>query len=157
MSRSFRTSLLFILVAAAVVAMLLLLQYWQSPSFYQKQQRRMVERVINSDPHALLLAGRDFLRNRTGYLGEVDTSSSEIPKVIRELRPTNITFSTNEVWIDFSDAFNPFGIVVFSPGFDGPAPHKWIDGLWLFDDGQLHRSNYLERIGQQIDGPNGDR
>jgi len=52
--------------------------------------------------------------------------------------------STNSLGVDFSDVFNPFGIIVYAAGLNpraepksGIGPRKWIDGLWLYDDGQL--------------------
>ena len=52
--------------------------------------------------------------------------------------------STNSLGVDFSDVFNPFVIIVYAAGLNpraepksGIGPRKWIDGLWLYDDGQL--------------------
>jgi hypothetical protein len=60
------------------------------------------------------------------------------------LKLTLISLSTNAVSVDFSDASNPFGIIVYTVGASlppapktGRGPRKWIDGLWLYDDGQL--------------------
>ena len=127
------------IVAVATIAAILVLEYRQSPSFYFRQQERMVDRVLASDPDRLLSAGRQLLQSRAGYVGEISVSSSDVPEIIRKLKPSQITFGTNSLWVDFSDVSNPFGIVVFPVGADGPAPHKWIDGLWLFDDGHLHK------------------
>jgi hypothetical protein len=137
MTLSNRNTVGLVLVTVAVVAAILLVEYLQSPSFYFKQQQRMVGRVLASDPNLLLNAGRQLLQSRTGYVGEISASSSDIPEIIRRLKPTRITLTTNSLWVDFSDVFNPFGIDVFPVGADGAAPHKWIDGLWLFDDGHL--------------------
>jgi hypothetical protein len=144
MTPKIRNTALLVFVAVAIVAVILVLEYLQSPSFYFRQQRRMVTRVLATDPYLLLKAGRQLLQGRTGYVGEISASSSDIPDIIRRLKPTRITFRTNSLWVDFSDVSNPFGIVVFPSGVNGPAPHKWIDGLWLFDDGHLHTNGQLD-------------
>jgi len=107
---------------------------------YQWQQKRMVNRVLSANPEELLQAGRLMLQQHPGFVGYLDPSSSEIPAAIRKLGPTRISFRTNHVAVDFSDVFNPFGIFVYSPGENGEGQgrHEWINGLWLYDDGQLH-------------------
>ena len=128
--------------AVAVLALVVLLELMDSSAFYAWQQKRMVKRVLAADPEQLLSAGRQLLHGRAGFVGEISPSAPEIPPVIRRLKPTRVSISTNSVWVDFSDVFNPFGIVVYAAEADGRGPHKWIDGLWLYDDGQL------EGIGQ---------
>jgi len=149
MTLNIRNAVFLVFVAVAIVTAILVLEYLQSPSFYFRQQRRMVDRVLTSDPDRLLSAGRQLLQSRTGYVGEISTSSPDIPGIIRKLKPTQITFRTNSLWVDFSDVFNPFGIVVFPAGAGGPAPHKWIDGLWLFDDGHLHTNGQPRRCSER--------
>jgi hypothetical protein len=146
MKLNIRNAVFLVFVAASIVAAILVVDYLQSPSFYFRQQKRMVDRVLASDPDRLLRAGRQLFQSRPGYVGEISTSSPDIPSIIRKLKPTQITFRTNSLWVDFSDVMNPFGIVVFPGRGDDPYLHKWIDGLWLFDDGQLHTNG-------QPDGP----
>ena len=124
------------IAAIAVLALVVVLEITDSSAFYAWQQNRMVRRV--------LAAGRQLLDSRAGFVGEISPSAHEIPPAIRRLKPTRVSISTNSVWVDFSDAFNPFGIAVYATGVDGRGPHKWIDGLWLYDDGQL------EGIGQTV-------
>jgi hypothetical protein len=107
---------------------------------------------LAADPAELLTAGRALLASRPGFVGKVSPSSSEIPKAIRRLKPRRISMSTNSVGVDFSDVSNPFGIIVYAVGVNPPSepksgrgPRKWIDGLWLYDDGQLE--NYGQQIG----------
>jgi len=126
------------IIAIATVVALLLLNHSESPEYYFKQQQRMVERVLAANPNELLLAGREMLERRPNYVGEINPAAHEIPVAIRKLKPTRIFFQTNSVSVDFSDAFNPFGIVVVRTGMEGGSMVKWIDGLWLFHDGQLH-------------------
>ena len=121
-----------------VIVALMLRNYFDSPEYYFKQQRRMVDRVLAANPNELLMAGRQMLERHPNFVGELSPNSQEIPDAIRQLNPTRITFHTNRVSVDFSDAFNPFGIVVLRAGTNGVGMHKWIDGLWVYDDGQLH-------------------
>jgi hypothetical protein len=127
-----------------------------SPTYYHWQQERMVKRVLTAEPRDLLSAGRVLIQSRQGFIGEIDPSSHEIPIAIRKLTPTRVTFSKRGIIVDFSDLANPFGIVVFKAGVvpptnwtSGPYPLQWIDGLWLYDDGQLGKypqhSKHLKR------------
>ncbi len=124
-------------IGTVALAFILLFVLWESPFVYHKRQGLMVWRVLSSNPEDLLDAGRQLLKEHHGSVGEVSPSSSTVPKVLRNLSPSRIRVSTNSIAIDFSDLFNPFGIVVFPFGEVGRGPHKWIDGLWLYDDGQL--------------------
>lgn len=101
------------------------------------QERRAVKRVLAADPQQLLEAGQTLLQKHPGFTGTIPSSSPAIPDVIRKLDPAYISFTTNSVAIDFGHPANPFGIVVFAPGEKGHGRHEWINGLWLFDDGQL--------------------
>jgi hypothetical protein len=125
---------------AVIVAVILpfVVFFGYTPS-YEWQQERMVKRVLGANPQQLLSAGRQLLEARPGYVGEISTSSAEIPAVIRKLKPTLISIRTNSVEVDFSDPANPFGIIIFAAGAEGRGRHKWIDGLWLYDDGQLEK------------------
>lgn len=111
------------------------------PRFYRLQQKRMVERVMNSDPQALRLEGRRLFMMHDGKIGGVAISDLEIPSVLKSLKPSRISFNSGSVDIDFGDPFNPFGITVFekdSQGYDpDSSSEKWIDGVWIFHDGQL--------------------
>lgn len=140
-----------LLLGAVVLAGVSFLEFLGVPPFYAWQQKRMVKRVLAADPEQLLIAGRQLLHSRAGFSGEISTSAPEIPPAIRRLKPTRVSISTNSVWIDFSDVFNPFGIAVYAAGTDGSGPHKWIDGLWVYDDGQL------EGIGQPDSPANGSQ
>ena len=104
----------------------------------------MVRRVLAADPGELLSAGRTLIADRQGFVGEISTSSPDVPRVISRLKPTRISMSANRLGVDFGDVANPFGIIVYAIGVNPPAvdksrrgPRKWIDGLWLYDDGQL--------------------
>lgn len=134
---------LAILVAAfgALVAVLWVLD---SRAFYAWQQERMVKRVLAVDPHELLSSGRALIASRQGVSGRVSPSSSSVPQTIRRLKPTLVSTGTNWLSVDFSDASNPFGIIIYADGVSPPpkpksgiGPRQWIDGLWLYDDGQL--------------------
>lgn len=94
-------------------------------------------------------AGRALIASRAGFVGEISPSSRDVPRAIRSLKPTRVSLSTNSLGVDFSDVFNPFGIIIYAAGANPPpppksgiGPRKWIDGLWLYHDGQL------EGIGQ---------
>lgn len=115
-----------------------------SKTFYAWQQERMVTRVLAANPAELLSAGRTLITRRQGFTGELSASSSDIPSPIRRLKPTRISMSAGRLGVDFGDVANPFGIIVYAAGVNPPAvdksrvgPRKWIDGLWLYDDGQL--------------------
>lgn len=123
---------------------------------YRWQQKRMVERVLAANPEVLRTAGRALLASRVGFVGEISPLSPDVPMPIRKLKPTRIELSTNSLGVDFSDVFNPFGIIVYATGQNPPAKPKfgrgptcWIDGLWVYDDGQL------ETYGQQVGPVNG--
>lgn len=97
-------------------------------------------------PEQLLSAGRTLLASRSGFDGEISPSSPEIPNAICRLKPTKVSMSANSLGVDFSDASNPFGVIVYAADVYPPAeantgigPRKWIDGLWLYDDGQLEK------------------
>lgn len=138
-----------LVLGAVILSGVAFLESLGVPPFYAWQQKRMVRSVLAANPEQLLSAGRELLGRRQGYVGEISCSAPEIPYAIRRLGPTRVSFNTNSVWVDFSDVFNPFGVVVFTaePQNEGQGLHKWIAGLWLYDDGQL------ERTGQQIAPP----
>jgi hypothetical protein len=148
MTLSIRNAVILLGMVGTLVATLAV---FDSSAFYAWQQKRMVKRVLAADPAQLLSAGRTLIASRPGFVGEISPSATEIPGVIRRLKPTRVSFTTNSVWIDFSDVFNPFGIAVYAAGADSRGPHKWIDGLWLYDDGQL------EGIGQPDGAANGSQ
>ena len=129
------------LIGVVVIAAVICLGPWVDGKLYDRQQAQMVKRVMESDPQALLVAGRELLAKRNGRIGDADLTDIDLPPAIRGLRPTEISFRTNSVSIEFSDVFNPFGITVFDNANDAPDPyyrgHKWVDGLWLYHDGQL--------------------
>jgi|GEM_PF-1748015 hypothetical protein len=155
MKRRTLTSIVLIAGMGGVIAAVALLN---STSYYFWQQKRMMKRVLAADPAQLLSAGRALLESRPGFIGEVSPSSPDVPSAIRRLKPTLISVSTNSLGVDFSDAFNPFGIIVYAAGANPPVepkygrgPHRWIDGLWVYDDGQL------ETYGQQVGAANGSQ
>ena len=132
------------LLGAVVAAAVAILAALDSTTFYQWQQERMVKRVLAADPTDLVSAGRTLLSAKPGFVGKISPSSSDVPAAIRRLKPTLISLTTNSAAVDFSDVCNPFGIVVYQLGASPPpaskfgrGPRKWIDGLWLYDDGQL--------------------
>lgn len=141
MKLSTRAAVILIAVMGVLIAAVSVLD---SSSFYAWQQKRMVKRVLAADPAQLLSAGRELITSRSGFAGEISPSSPDVPEAIRRLKPTLITISTNAVGVDFSDVYNPFGIIVYAAGVSPPpapkngrGPRQWIDGLWLYDDGQL--------------------
>lgn len=128
-------------VASALVPLIWLLD---SNVIYKWQQKRIVARVLAADPAELLRGGRALLASRTGYVGTIKPSSTDVPLSIRRLKPTMISVSKGSVSVDFSDVANPFGIIVYADGVNPPpqrnsriGPRMWIDGLWIYDDGQL--------------------
>jgi hypothetical protein len=147
-----------VILLAAVGAVIAAVSVLDSSAFYEWQQERMVKRVLAADPQELLDAGRAFIASRQGFTGKISPSSPDVPKAIRRLEPTLISVSTNSLGVDFSDVSNPFGIIIYAAGANPPAkpksgigPRKWIDGLWLYDDGQL------ENFGQQVGAANGSQ
>ncbi len=133
-----------VIVMTATIALAGLLETLDSPAFYAWQQERMVKRVLAANPQELLAAGRTMIANRPGFTGQINPASRNIPKAIRQLKPTCISVSTISLGIDFSDVPNPFGIIIYAAGAPPPAmpktgigPRQWIEGLWLYDDGQL--------------------
>jgi hypothetical protein len=146
------------IVLVIVGALLATLSVLDSRAVYAWQQQRMVKRVLAADPAELLRAGRTLIASRPGFVGEINPSSPDVPRAIRRLKPAVISFSTNSLGVDFSDVFNPFGIIIYAAGVNPPAepksgrgPRRWIDGLWVYDDGQL------ETYGQQFGPANGSR
>lgn len=147
-----------VVLLAIVGVFVVTLAVLDSSAYYDWQQKRMVKRVLAAEPEALLSAGRAFLANRSGFIGEIDPSSLDVPAAIRKLKPTLISMNTNSLGVDFSDVSNPFGIIVYAAGVNPPVkpksgigPRKWIDGLWLHDDGQL------EGIGRPDGAANGSQ
>ena len=61
MTLHIRNAVFLVFALAAIVAAILVVEYMQSSSFYFRQQRRMVDRVVASDPDRLLSAGRQLL------------------------------------------------------------------------------------------------
>lgn len=142
-------AVVMMLAAFAVLVLIVLLEITDSSTFYAWQQARMVKRVLAAEPEELVSAGRALLASRAGFVGKISPASRDIPRDIRRLKPTRVFVSTNSLGVDFSDVFNPFGIIVYAAGANPPpppksgiGPRKWIDGLWLYHDGQL------EGIGQ---------
>jgi hypothetical protein len=136
-----RASVALLIIVGALVAAVSLME---SSSYYEWQQKRMVQRVLAADPDELLKAGRQLLATRPGYVGKITRSSQDIPSPIRRLKPRQLFLGRDSVYMEFSDIANPFGLIAFTPGADvskvlGHGSHQWIEGLWLFDDGQLER------------------
>jgi hypothetical protein len=143
---------------ATVVASILTFGFLEvlEPTFYYEwKQERMVRRVMTANPEQLLSAARELLRSRPGLTGPVKPSALDLPRALRKLSPTRVWFLTNAVYVDFSDVFNPFGITAYAigakpppPGQYGVPPRQWIEGLYVYSDGQL------ERYGQQVGAAN---
>ena len=149
MTLSTRNAVLLLAIVATLVATLSMLD---SSAFYAWRQERMVKRVLAADPAELMAAGRTLIASRPGFVGQISASSPDVPSAIRRLKPTLISLSTNSLGVDFSDVFNPFGIIVYAAGVNPPAvpkfgrgPRRWIDGLWVYDDGQLE--TYCQQVG----------
>ena len=144
-------TILFAILGGALATLCILCVLVSSPFYYHWQQKQMVQRVLAADPAQVLSAGRIVLARRPGFDGEIRPSSPEIPDAIRRLKPTKVSMSANVLGVDFSDASNPFGIIVYAAGVNPPAepitgagPRKWIDGLWLYDDGQLEKYGQID-------------
>ena len=125
MKLSPRTSAILIVITAILVVAMAALEF---PSYYAWQQQRMVKCVLTANPDELLSAGRDLLGRRPGFVGQISASSPDVPRTIRLLKPTYISISTNSVGVDFSDAANPFGILVYAAGAHPPDPDKYGPG-----------------------------
>lgn len=114
---------------------------------YARGQARAVQSVKESDPRLLLAAGRELLAKRAGRAGEIDVSDPIVPEAIRKLRPDSIWFQADAVYVNLGDIMNPFGFTVFKAGATGRdvgclmvkagQSREWIEGLWVFHDGQL--------------------
>jgi len=150
--------LTFAAMVAAILAAVFVLEFFEPSFYYAWKQECMVRRVVAANPEHLLTAARQLLQSRPGFAGDINPSASGVPSAIRKLRPTRISFATHSVSIDFSDVFNPFGITVYAAGVSPPAappygrgPRQWIEGLWVYDDGQL------ETYGQQVGPANGSQ
>ncbi len=142
------------ILVAAFCALIAALWVLDSTAYYMWRQERMVKRVLAADPHELLSSGRALIAGRQGVGGRVSLSSSSVPETIRRLKPTLISTGTNWLSVDFSDVSNPFGFIIYADGVPPPprpksgiGPRKWIDGLWLYNDGQL------ETYGLEIRAP----
>jgi len=145
--------LTFAAMVAAILASVFVLELFEPSFYYAWKQERMVRRVLAANPDHVRSAARQLLQSRPGFVGDINPSASGVPSAIRRLRPTRISFETHSVSVDFSDVFNPFGITVYAAGVSPPdaptygrGPAKWIEGLWVYDDGQL------EKYGRQV-GP----
>ena len=115
-----------------------------SPTYYFWRQERMVRRILRTDPVELRAAARALLRARTNAEANIEPSGRDVPAAIRSLHPTLITVSSSSIAIEFGDAANPFGVIAYLPdatpppsGRFGKPPVQWIDGLFVYDDGQL--------------------
>ena len=133
-----------VILCAFIGALVATLWVLDSNAVYAWRQERMVKRVLAADPAELLSAGRTLIASRPGLVGKITPSSPDVPSAIRRLKPTLISMSRDSLGVDFGDVYNPFGIIVYAAGVNPPAepksgiaPRKWIDGLWLYHDGQL--------------------
>jgi hypothetical protein len=150
-------SLIAVILAAAAVMVVVLasalpLEFFEPIFYYRWKQERMVKRVMGANPEQLLSATRQLLQSQPGFVGDMSPSAAGVPGAIRRLRPTKISIGTNAVRVEFSDVFNPFGIIVYAAGVNPPpapqygrGPREWIDGLWVYDDGQLE--TYRQPVG----------
>ena len=109
------------------------------PPYRHWQQKRMVERVLATDPNDLLKAGRQLLASKPDFVGNLDPSSAEVPIVFRRLKPTYVYISKSCLTVNFDHVVNPFGVAIFRDGYPARFKREWIEGLWLFDDGQLRK------------------
>lgn len=145
----------YVMGVAAVGVLILafsVLELIEPPFYYFWKQERMVRRVMSANPDQLLSAARELLRSRPGFTGRVEPSAVDVPRGLRKLHPTGICFSTNSISVDFGDVFNPFGITAYAIGAEPPPPphygvppRQWIEGLYVFDDGQLQ--TYGHQVG----------
>jgi hypothetical protein len=160
MKATSRKALLAVVLGLAAVGVSVLVAFGVLELFepifcYEWKQERMVRRVMASNPEQVLSAARELLRSRPGFTGHLKPSALHVPRALRKLSPTEIWFFTNAVSVDFSDVLNPFGITAYAveakpppPPQYGVEPRQWIEGLWVYDDGQL------ERFGQQVGAAN---
>ena len=157
-SKALVAVILGVAVVGASVLTFGVLELFEPTFYYFWKQERMVRRVMAANPAELLSASRELLRSRPGLTGHVSPSALDLPRQLRKLGPTEIWFFTNAVSVDFSDVFNPFGITAYEVGAEPPPPtqygvppRQWIEGLYVYDDGQL------ERYGQQLGAANGSQ
>jgi hypothetical protein len=134
-------------VAGVIFAAFLVLELLEPSFYYRWKQKRMVSRVMAANPEHLRRAARELLQSRPDFVGEISPSAPGLPSELRKLKPRRISVTTNSVSVDFGDVFNPFGIIVYAADSSPPAaplfgrgPRQWIDGLFLYDDGQLETS-----------------
>ncbi|MHC4464560.1 MAG: hypothetical protein ACYTEK_26605 [Planctomycetota bacterium] len=167
------TTALVILTIALIVGYLLLRSRFSGPVFpddpeHRAQQRRILL-LYHTDHEALLMAGREILRQgpkdpmNYQYLGPMHIDGFpvprgvRIPKIIRKLRPHASLINFNGfVVLQMRGGIGDFGVRIYPEGFSAPRRYfqhgnrELLSGLWYYDYEYSHNPEYDKRIDQII-------
>jgi hypothetical protein len=101
---------------------------------YRSNRER--ERLLHETDHqALLAACRVLMRDYAGQHFADPAQDPRVPRIIRELGPSYMDVSAEEVRVELHGGFDHYGFIAFADGVDpGDRPGKLIDGLVYYTE-----------------------
>jgi hypothetical protein len=124
----------------AIVSLLLLFVLpcapflWIPVDVYNSHRER--ERLLHeTDHHALLAASRKLMRDHAGEEIAEPDQDPRVPRIIRELGPSYMSISTDQLRVELHGGFDHYGFIAFSDGVDwGDGGVRLIDGLYYYTE-----------------------
>ena len=124
----------------AIVSLLLLFVLSCSPFIWIAldvyNSRRERQRLLHeTDHHALLAASRELMKEHAGEEIAGPDQDPRVPHIIRELGPSYMSISTDQLRVELHGGFDHYGFTAFSKGVDaGDGGERLIDGLYYYTD-----------------------
>lgn len=139
------------------------------PWFKYRAQQRRILLLCNTDNQALLKAGREILSKipKDRFHPHTDGGRNvgifnvpegiQIPQAIKDLKGGFVVNYDGYLKIEMHGGMDHFGVKIYPEDFKKPydsfeyGNRELLPGLWYYDDGYLHNSEYDKRIDQLIE------
>jgi hypothetical protein len=125
---------------AAIVPLLMLLAIPCAPflaipiDVYRSHRQR--QRLLHeTDHHALLAASRELMGKHAGQDIAQPDQDPRVPRIIRELEPSYMGISSEQLRVELHGGFDHYGFVAFAKGANaGDRWTKLVDGLYYYTE-----------------------
>jgi hypothetical protein len=98
---------------------------------HRERQRLLHE----TDHHLLLAASRKLMKEHAGEEIPEPDKDPRVPRIIRELGPSYMSISTDQLRVELHGGFDHYGFVALPDGANGgDGWGKLIDGLYYYTE-----------------------
>ena len=107
---------------------------WIPVDVYNSHRER--QRLLHeTDHYALLAASRKLMKEHAGEEIAEPNQDPRVPRIIRELGPSYMSISTDQLRVELHGGFDHYGFIAFPDGVDGgDGWERLIDGLYYYTD-----------------------